>query len=85
VTVQWVKTHIGKLRTWVPKTYTFHFQAMSQAPLPGVGSIGMGTLTGKTDQTQTVYIGVAEAPTPAVDARKAVVAAVAAGLARLVV
>jgi len=45
----------------------------------------MGTLTGKTDQTQTVYIGVAEAPTPAVDARKAVVAAVAAGLARLVV
>lgn len=54
VTVQWVETHIGTLRTWVPQTETFHFKAMSQAPLPGVGSIGMGTLTGKTGQTQTI-------------------------------
>ncbi|KAJ4990097.1 hypothetical protein SVAN01_04378 [Stagonosporopsis vannaccii] len=80
VTVQWVETHIGKLRTWIPKTYTFHFEAMSQAPLPSVGSIGMGTLTGKTGQTQTIYMVVAEAPTAAVDARKAVVAAMAAAL-----
>lgn len=54
VTVHWIETHIGTLRTWVPQTETFHFEAMSQAPLPGVGSIGMGTLTGKTGQTQTV-------------------------------
>ncbi|KAF3048563.1 hypothetical protein E8E11_003235 [Didymella keratinophila] len=54
VTVQWIETHIGTLRTWVPQTETFHFEAMSQAPLPGVGSIGMGTLTGKTGQTQTI-------------------------------
>jgi hypothetical protein len=54
VTVQWIETHIGTLRTWVPQTETFHFKAMTQAPLPGVGSIGMGTLTEKTGQTQTI-------------------------------
>jgi hypothetical protein len=54
VTVQWIETHIGTLCTWVPQTETFHFEAMSQAPLPGAGSIGMGTLTGKTGHTQTI-------------------------------
>ncbi|KAF3042916.1 hypothetical protein E8E12_006463 [Didymella heteroderae] len=36
VTVQWIETHIGTLRTWVPQTETFHFEVMSQAPLPGI-------------------------------------------------
>ncbi|KAJ8109413.1 hypothetical protein OPT61_g7477 [Boeremia exigua] len=84
VTVQWIETHVGTLRTWVPNTFTFHFEAVSQAPLPGVGSIGMGTLTGKTGQTQTIYMVVGAAPTSAVGAKKVVVAAVAAGVAGLV-
>lgn len=49
-----------------------------------MGSIGMGTLTGKTGQTQTVYMLAGEAPTPVVDAKKAIVAAMAAGAAGLV-
>lgn len=86
VTVQWIETHIGTLRTWIPKTQTFHFEAMSQAPLPGVGGpVGMGTLTGKTGQTQTIIMVVGAAPTPAVDSRKAIAAAVAVGIAGLVV
>ncbi|KAH6642163.1 hypothetical protein C7974DRAFT_96415 [Boeremia exigua] len=84
VTIQWVETHIGTLRTWVPKTHTVHFEAMSQAPLPGVGSIGMGSLTGKTGQTQTIYMVVGAAPTSAIYA-KAVVAAMVGGVAGLVV
>lgn len=86
VTVQWVETHIGTLRTWVPKTQTFHFEAMSQAPLPGAGGpIGMGTLTGKTGQTQTIVMVVAAAPTPTVDSRTAIAVAVAVGLVGLAV
>lgn len=54
VTVQWTETHIGTLRTWVPQIETFHFEAMSQAPVPGVGSIGMGTLTEMSGQRQTI-------------------------------
>lgn len=81
VTVQWVKTHIGTLATWVPNTETFHFEAMPQAPLPGVGSIGMGTLTGKTGQTQTILMVVGAAPTHAVELKKAIAAVVAVGFA----
>ncbi|KAF9700058.1 hypothetical protein EKO04_001970 [Ascochyta lentis] len=85
VTVQWIETHIGTLRTWIPKTQTFHFESMSQAPLPGVGSIGMGTLTGKTGQTQTVYMVVGAAATLTADLKKGIAAAVAVGVAGLVV
>lgn len=84
VTVQWVETHIGPVTTWVPVTVTFHFEPMSQAPLPGVGSIGMGTLTGKTGQTQTVWTVVAAAPTASVDAKQVVAVAVAVGAVGLV-
>lgn len=45
----------------------------------------MGTLTGKTGQTQTIYMVVGAAPTPAVDLRKGIAAAVAVGIAGLVV
>ncbi|KAF1355766.1 hypothetical protein EJ07DRAFT_158102 [Lizonia empirigonia] len=85
VTVQWVETHIGNLRTWIPKTETFHFEPMSQAPLPGVGAIGMGTLTGKTGQTQTIYMVVGAAPTAEINLRKGFAAAMAVGIAGLVV
>ncbi|KZM26506.1 uncharacterized protein EKO05_0005472 [Ascochyta rabiei] len=84
VTVQWIETHMGTLRTWIPKTETFHFEIMSQAPPPGVGSIGMGTLTGKTGQTQTIHM-VGAAQTPAAGLRKGIAAAVAVGIAGLVV
>ncbi|KAF1924182.1 uncharacterized protein M421DRAFT_425016 [Didymella exigua CBS 183.55] len=85
VTVQWVETHVGTIRTWAPQTKTFHFAAMSQAPLPGVGSIGMGTLTGKAGQTQTILMVVGAASTPAVDSKKVIGAAVAVGLAGLMI
>lgn len=84
VTVAWVPTHIGPLETWVPKTITFHFEPMSQAPLPGRGSIGMGTVTGETGQTQTIWTIVAAAPTTAIDSRQALAAAVAIGVVGLV-
>jgi hypothetical protein len=84
VSVQWVETHIGTLHTWVPKTITFHFAAMSPGPLPGMGAIGMGTLTGETGHTQTIYM-VGAAPTPAADLKKGFAAAVAVGIAGLVV
>lgn len=79
VTVQWVGTHIGPLETWIPKTITFHFEPMSQAPLPGVGSIGMGTVTGRTGQTQTVWTVVGAAPTYAVVSKQTLAAVVAVG------
>lgn len=85
ITVQWIETHIGNIRTWIPKTETFHFESMSQAPLPGVGGIGMGTLTGKTGQTQTIYMVVGAAPTAEINLRKGIAAAMAVGIAGLVV
>ena len=44
----------------------------------------MGTLTGKIGQVQTVYTVVGAAPTPAVDSKQAVAAAVAVGIAGFV-
>lgn len=85
VTVPWIEIHIGTLRTWVPQTETYHFEAMSQAPLPGVGSIGMGTLTGKTGQTQPVWMVFGAAPIPTVASKKVIGAAVMAGFAGLMV
>lgn len=84
VTTVWVETHIGKATQWVPETVTLHFEPMSQAPLPGEGSIGMGTLTGEPGQTQTYWTVVTAAATHAVDSKPAVAAAVAVGVVGLV-
>ena len=84
VTTQWVETHIGEATQWVPEIVTFHFEPMSQAPLPGEGSIGMGTLTGEPGQTQTYWTVVTEAATHAVDSKPAVAAAMAVGVVGLV-
>lgn len=84
VTTQWVETHIGKATQWVPEIVTFHFESMSQAPLPGKGSIGMGTLTGEPGQTQTYWTVVTAAATHAVDSKPAIAAAVAVGVVGLV-
>ncbi|KAF2999717.1 hypothetical protein E8E13_003592 [Curvularia kusanoi] len=85
VTVQWVETHIGSITQWVPETVSYLFEPMSQAPLPGEGSIGMGTLTEKAGQTQTYWTVVtAAAATPAVDSKPAIAAAVAVGVVGLV-
>ncbi|KAF2264762.1 hypothetical protein CC78DRAFT_580002 [Lojkania enalia] len=60
VTVQWLETTINKIRTWVPVTVTVTFAAVpDQAPQPGKGEIGMGTLTGVTGRTRTVVLGAA--------------------------
>ncbi|KAF2031159.1 hypothetical protein EK21DRAFT_111198 [Setomelanomma holmii] len=88
VTTQWLETWIGGTsQTWVPHTITFHFQAMmTSLPPPGSGEIGMGTLTGKTGQTQTVVVGLrvgaAYSQTP--KWMEGVVAAVGAGIAGMV-
>ncbi|XP_014553159.1 hypothetical protein COCVIDRAFT_29604 [Bipolaris victoriae FI3] len=66
VTVQWVETFIGgTYSTWWPHTVSIDFKPQrSVAPAPGRGEIGMGTLTGKTGQTQTVVeVVAAAAPT----------------------
>ena len=84
VTTQWVETHIGEATQWVPEIVTFHFEPMSQAPLPGEGSIGMGKLTGEPGQTQTYWTVVTEAATHAVDSKPAVAAAMAVGVVGLV-
>ncbi|KAJ5024168.1 hypothetical protein PSV08DRAFT_378823 [Bipolaris maydis] len=65
VTVQWVETFIGgTYSTWWPHTISIDFKPQrSAAPAPGRGEIGMGTLTGKTGQTQTVVEVVAAAAT----------------------
>lgn len=41
----------------------------------------MGTLTGKTGQTQTIYMMVGAAPTAAVDSKKVIGAVVVVGMA----
>ena len=68
VTTQWIETWIGGTsRTWVPRTITLHFKPhITQAPLPGQGEIGMGTLSGKTGNTQTVVVLAGGAPGRAV-------------------
>ena len=59
VTVQWAETFIGgTYSTWWPHTISLDFK-QTVIPLPGKGQIGMGTLTGKTGQTQTVVMGAA--------------------------
>lgn len=83
LTVQWMETWIGGVRTWVPKTWTFHFDVESQAPLPGKGQIGMGTLTGRTGVTRTLVVGAAHTQTAAW--MKGVVAAVGVGIAGILV
>lgn len=85
VSVQWVETWIGGTsQTWVPKTITFHFQAfVTQAPMPGIGEIGMGTLTGVPGQTKTV--AAAAAPTQDTALLKGLVAALGVGVAGIFV
>ena len=70
---------MGTVQTWVPKTITFHFEpVMSQAPLPGKGEIGMGTLTGVPGKTKTIVVGAA--PTHAAGWMRGVAAAVGVGI-----
>lgn len=59
--MQWIETWIGgKTQTWVPQTITFGpVGYTTQAPSPGQGHIGMGTLKGKVGVTQTVVVGAA--------------------------
>ena len=76
VSVYWVESWgEGGSSTWVPKTVTYHFNAYrTQAPLPGKGEIGMGTLTAE-----------GAAPTQAAVWVKGVAAAVGVGLAGMIV
>lgn len=61
VTVQWIETWIGGTsRTWLPHTITIHNEGLSNAPLPGKGEVGMGTLTGKPGVTRTFIKGAAQ-------------------------
>ncbi|KAF1837803.1 hypothetical protein BDW02DRAFT_645155 [Decorospora gaudefroyi] len=85
VTVQWAETFIGgTYSTWWPHTVSLDFKpAEPQAPLPGKGAIGMGTLTGKTGVTKTVAMGAA--PTQGSGWMRGVVAAVGVGIAGVVV
>lgn len=53
---------------------------MSQAPLPGKGEIGMGTLTGEPGHTKTIVVAAAAAPTNAARWMSNVVAAVGVGV-----
>lgn len=61
VTVQWAETWIGgSIQTWVPQTITFDGSGYAtQAPSPGIGHIGMGTLKGDFGVTRTVVLGAA--------------------------
>jgi hypothetical protein len=85
VTVQWAETFIGgTYSTWWPHTISLDFDAQAnQAPPPGKGEIGMGTLTGKTGQTQTIVMGAA--PTQGAGWAKGVVAAVGVGVVGMMV
>jgi hypothetical protein len=85
VTVQWVETTLGgTYSTWWPHTISLDFDpAKNQAPLPGKGEIGMGTLTGRTGQTQTIVMGAA--PTQGAGWVKGVAAAVGVGVVGMVV
>lgn len=57
--MQWIETWIGGTKqTWVPRTVTFNFpEFVTQAPSPGKGEVGMGTLKGEVGITKTVVIG----------------------------
>ncbi|KAJ6194814.1 hypothetical protein J3E72DRAFT_403556 [Bipolaris maydis] len=82
VTVQWVETFIGgTYSTWWPHTISIDFKPQrSAAPAPGRGEIGMGTLTGKTGQTQTVVEVVAAAATQDSGWTKGIAAMVGVGI-----
>ena len=82
--IQWIEAYINGLRTWLPKTQSFRFEAMSQAPLPEVGTVGMETSTGKVEHTQTIYMVAGAAPTHATDSKRVIAAAVAVGMAGFV-
>ncbi|KAH6875961.1 hypothetical protein BKA58DRAFT_437916 [Alternaria rosae] len=84
-TVVWAETWIGgTYSTWWPYTISLDFKPVqTQAPLPGVGSIGMGTLTGKTGVTRTVVVNAA--PTQGVGWAKGFAAAVGIGMAGMAV
>lgn len=71
-------------KTWVPVTITVKFEAVpDQAPQPGIGQIGMGTLTGQPGVTKMVQVGAA--PTRGAEVFKGFMVAAGVGLARLVV
>ncbi|KAG9191086.1 hypothetical protein G6011_09174 [Alternaria panax] len=84
-TVVWAETWIGgTYSTWWPHTISLDFKpAQTHAPLPGVGEIGMGTLTGRTGVTRTVVVNAA--PTPGVGWVEGLAAAVGVGIAGMVV
>lgn len=84
VRVQWVETWFGGTsQTWIPKTITFQFRPWpTQAPLPGKGEIGMGTLTDEPGKTKTILVGAA--PTQAAGWIRGVVAAMGVGVVGIV-
>jgi len=84
-TVVWAETWIGgTYSTWWPYTISLDFKPVqTNAPLLGVGSIGMGTLTGKTGVTRTIVVNAA--PTQGVGWAKGLAAAVGVGIAGMAV
>ncbi len=84
-TVIWAETFIGgTYSTWWPHTISLDFKpAQTHAPLPGVGEIGMGTLTGKTGVTRTIVVGAA--PTHGAGWATGLAAAVGVGLAGMAI
>ncbi|KAH7138876.1 hypothetical protein B0J11DRAFT_574821 [Dendryphion nanum] len=85
-TILWVETWIDKtFQTWVPKTVVVSFAAVPRpAALPGVGSVGMGSITGLTGVTKTVIAAAPARPT-GWGVGVGVGLGVAAGLAGLIV
>jgi hypothetical protein len=84
-TVVWAETWIGgTYSTWWPHTISLDFEpAQTHVPLPGVGVIGMGTLTGRTGVTRTVVVN--SAPTSGLGWSKGLAAVVGVGMAGIVV
>ncbi|KAB2108761.1 hypothetical protein AG0111_0g2884 [Alternaria gaisen] len=84
-TVVWAETWIGgTYSTWWPHTISLDFEpAQTHVPLPGVGVIGMGTLTGRAGVTRTVVVN--SAPTSGLSWSKGLAAVVGVGMAGIVV
>jgi hypothetical protein len=83
-TTKWVETWVGgTYSTWTPTVITVIHKTPAPAPPIWQGEIGMGSLTGETGKTQTVYMGAA--PSQVAGWAKGVIAAVGAGIAGIVV
>ncbi|KAH4989758.1 hypothetical protein HBI76_073280 [Parastagonospora nodorum] len=83
-TTKWVETWVGgTYSTWTPTVITVIHKTPAPAPPLWHGEIGMGSLTGETGITQTVFLGAA--PSQAAGWARGIVAAVGVGFAGIVV